>query len=197
MKIVYFTHSLASCWNHGNAHFLRGIASELVHRGHRVDVYEPRGAWSLANLLDDHGRGGLEPWRRAYPELSSRTHDRDFDIEAAQAGAALVLSDIATFRELWDEAALFVPPDDPAAIATAANALLDDPARAIALGAAARHRAGRYTAEVMAERMLAVLTAAVRSRRDFVAARAGLTEARSGAPVRTAPSTPEPIEEPA
>lgn len=91
MKIVYFTHSLASCWNHGNAHFLRGVASELVHRGHRVDVYEPRGSWSLANLLDDHGRNGLEPWRRAYPELSSRTHDRDFDIEAALAGADLVL----------------------------------------------------------------------------------------------------------
>ena len=25
MKIVYFTHSLRSCWNHGNAHFLRGV----------------------------------------------------------------------------------------------------------------------------------------------------------------------------
>ena len=25
MRIVYFTHSLRSCWNHGNAHFLRGV----------------------------------------------------------------------------------------------------------------------------------------------------------------------------
>ena len=25
-----FTHSLVSDWNHGNAHFLRGIATELL-----------------------------------------------------------------------------------------------------------------------------------------------------------------------
>lgn len=120
-------------------------------------------------------------------------------LEAAQAGAALVLSDIATFRELWDETALFVPTGDSAAIAVAVNALLDDPVRATRLGAVARRRAGRYTAEVMADRMLAVLTAAVRSRRNFVAARAGLTaaRARSGAPAPTVPPAPEPIEEPA
>ena len=34
-------------------------------------------------------------------------------LEAALAGCALVLSDTATFRELWQDAALFVPPDDP------------------------------------------------------------------------------------
>ena len=36
MKIALFVHSLRSDWNHGNAHFLRGVASELVHRGHAV-----------------------------------------------------------------------------------------------------------------------------------------------------------------
>ena len=36
MKFVYFTHSLASCWNHGNAHFLRGVLRELIARGHDV-----------------------------------------------------------------------------------------------------------------------------------------------------------------
>ena len=36
MRVVYFTHSLLSCWNHGNAHFLRGVLRELVHRGHQV-----------------------------------------------------------------------------------------------------------------------------------------------------------------
>ena len=33
MKITYFTHSLRSCWNHGNAHFLRGVLRELMARG--------------------------------------------------------------------------------------------------------------------------------------------------------------------
>ncbi|UYY77572.1 glycosyltransferase [Sphingomonas sp. R1] len=74
MKIVYFTHSLASCWNHGNAHFLRGVLSDLCARGHDVQVWEPEGAWSLANLLADHGQDGLAPYRQAYPELRSSTY---------------------------------------------------------------------------------------------------------------------------
>ncbi|MET3712750.1 spore maturation protein CgeB [Sphingomonas trueperi] len=74
MKIVYFTHSLASCWNHGNAHFLRGVLSELIDRGHDVQVWEPEDAWSLANLLADHGQAGLAPYRTAYPELRAHTY---------------------------------------------------------------------------------------------------------------------------
>ena len=42
MRIVIFCHSLISVWNHGNAHFLRGIVSELLARGHSVATYEPR-----------------------------------------------------------------------------------------------------------------------------------------------------------
>ena len=41
MRIVLFCHSLISDWNHGNAHFLRGIASELQACGHHVAAYEP------------------------------------------------------------------------------------------------------------------------------------------------------------
>ena len=59
MRIVYFTHSLASCWNHGNAHFLRGVLRELVHRGHDVVALEPAGAWSLENLIKDHGEAAF------------------------------------------------------------------------------------------------------------------------------------------
>ena len=51
MRIVMFYHSLLSDWNHGNAHFLRGIVSELLSRDHDVQVYEPQEAWSLQNLL--------------------------------------------------------------------------------------------------------------------------------------------------
>ena len=41
MHIVKFYHSLLSDWNYGNAHFLRGVVSELLVRGHQVAVYEP------------------------------------------------------------------------------------------------------------------------------------------------------------
>lgn len=58
MRIVFFVHSLLSDWNHGNAHFLRGVATELVSRGHGVAVYEPRDAWSLRNLVAEYRGDG-------------------------------------------------------------------------------------------------------------------------------------------
>ena len=91
MRIVYFTHSLASCWNHGNAHFLRGVLRDLIRRGHEVRAYEPDGAWSLANLLADHGEAGLSPYRSAYPELASTSYAAGFDVAQALDGADLVL----------------------------------------------------------------------------------------------------------
>jgi spore maturation protein CgeB len=91
VRIVYFTHSLASCWNHGNAHFLRGVLRELIALGHDVRVFEPENSWSLTNLLKDHGPEGLEPWRAAYPELSSERYGRKPDLEAMTDGADLVI----------------------------------------------------------------------------------------------------------
>ena len=91
MKIVYFTHSLLSCWNHGNAHFLRGVLREMASRGHEVESFEPEGAWSLAHLLADHGDSGLDPFRTAYPGLASETYGPDLDLDRALSGADLVI----------------------------------------------------------------------------------------------------------
>jgi spore maturation protein CgeB len=91
MRIVYFTHSLRSCWNHGNAHFLRGVLSELIARGHDVRVFEPEGAWSLDNLLRDHGERGLDAFRDGYPELNSRTYSRPEEGAGHAWGADLVI----------------------------------------------------------------------------------------------------------
>lgn len=76
-------------------------------------------------------------------------------LEAALAGCALVVGDIQSQRELWSDAAVFVPPGDPDAIADAINALIDDPARRATLADRARRRAGRLTVDRMAERYLA------------------------------------------
>ncbi|QEE40965.1 MULTISPECIES: glycosyltransferase [unclassified Methylobacterium] len=91
MRIAYFTHSLAACWNHGNAHFLRGVLRELIRRGHEVQSFEPRGAWSLANLLRDHGEAGLAPFRAAYPELQAEIYDAIEPAVECAARADLVI----------------------------------------------------------------------------------------------------------
>lgn len=76
-------------------------------------------------------------------------------LEAAQAGCALVLSDISTFRELWDGAAVFTPARDVNAAAAVLQALLDDSAQQARLGAAAAERARCYTVEAMIDGVLA------------------------------------------
>ena len=91
MKVAYFTHSLASCWNHGNAHFLRGVLRELKRRGHEIGVFEPEDAWSRSSLLAEHGRDGLAAYEAAYPELNSETYGANFDPEEALQGADLVI----------------------------------------------------------------------------------------------------------
>jgi spore maturation protein CgeB len=100
MRFVYFTHSLLSCWNHGNAHFLRGVFRELTARGHETHVFEPAGNWSLENLLRDHGEAGLEPFRSGYPELVSASYGADLDLDRALDGA-----DVVIVHE-WNEHAL-------------------------------------------------------------------------------------------
>jgi glycosyltransferase involved in cell wall biosynthesis len=77
-------------------------------------------------------------------------------LEAANAGCALVLSDIASFRELWDGAALFVPARDADAYTGAISALLHDSETRLRLGTAASRRASRFNPQRMAEGMLAI-----------------------------------------
>jgi spore maturation protein CgeB len=91
VTIVYFAHSLRSCWNHGNAHFLRGVLRALVVLGHEVRICEPADGFSLRNLLDDHGAAGLEPFARAYPELAPRLYATPGEAAALCDGADLVI----------------------------------------------------------------------------------------------------------
>ena len=72
-------------------------------------------------------------------------------LEAAQAGCALVLSDIPTFRELWGGVAAFVPAHDDRALAAAVVRLLGDRTHRLAQGEAARAHAARYSVEAMAD----------------------------------------------
>ncbi len=77
LRIALFYHSLVSDWNHGNAHFLRGIASELQSRGHELRIFEPENGWSRGNLLEDAGPAAINDFHRAFPNLSSTTYSID------------------------------------------------------------------------------------------------------------------------
>ncbi|MGI3776284.1 MAG: CgeB family protein [Janthinobacterium lividum] len=91
MRVVYVTHSLESCWNHGNAHFLRGVLRELVARGHDVRVFEPEESWSRENLLRDAGEEGLAAFAEHYPELASVRVGAEPDLDMMLDGADVVL----------------------------------------------------------------------------------------------------------
>ena len=91
MRIVYFTHSLRSCWNHGNAHFLRGVLRDLTRRGHDVRAFEPADAWSVQNLVSEHGQAGLSAFPAAYPELRPSPYGSKADLDIMLDGADLVI----------------------------------------------------------------------------------------------------------
>jgi glycosyltransferase involved in cell wall biosynthesis len=61
-------------------------------------------------------------------------------LEAARDRCALVLGDVASLRELWDGAAVFVDPADPSALRAALSALAADRVERDRLAAAAQER---------------------------------------------------------
>ena len=93
MRFVIFTHSLVSDWNHGNAHFLRGVATELVKRGHQLRILEPADSWSRQNLLQDSGEAALSNFEAAYPLLRNEVYQEtqlDLDETLRNADVAIV-----------------------------------------------------------------------------------------------------------
>lgn len=98
-------------------------------------------------------------------------------LEAALAGCALVLGDIPTLREVWGDAAVFVPPDDHHALAEAINGLIADPRRRSRLVAKARGRARQWNERRMAKGYL-------RAYRELLADRSPIQRRAQAAGVR-------------
>lgn len=72
-------------------------------------------------------------------------------LEAARSEAALVLADIPTYRELWEDVALFADPGDPQAFADSINRLSRDVALRSALARGALGRSRRYSLQAQAD----------------------------------------------
>ena len=72
-------------------------------------------------------------------------------LEAALSGCALILGDIPSLREIWRDAAVFVPPRDPAAIARITNEVISNDRFRAELGQRAMERAQEFTLERMGD----------------------------------------------
>jgi glycosyltransferase involved in cell wall biosynthesis len=135
----------------------------------------PNGARISFEAIHSVGELGdleIRRWLAARPVFASSALYEPFGLavlEAASAGCPLVLSDIPTFRELWDGAALFVPPLDSAGFAAAIGDLVGDDFRRDALGRAARERAALYLPSAMAGAMTGIYDGLIAPARPIAA----------------------------
>jgi spore maturation protein CgeB len=90
MKIVLFYHAFTSCWNNGNAHFVRGVTRELVKLGHDVTLCEPRDGWSRSNALKD-GPELLQETATLVPGVRIEAYDGEPDLDMLLDDAELVI----------------------------------------------------------------------------------------------------------
>lgn len=122
------------------------------------DVHHPNG--SVASFENIRLLGRLSPatlttWltKAAIFALPARYEPFGLGaLEAGLSGCALVLGDIPSLREVWGEAALYVPPDDREALASTLNSLMHDNILRLRYQHYARDRARQYSARAMAQR---------------------------------------------
>jgi spore maturation protein CgeB len=100
MKCVLFYHAFSSCWNNGNAHFLRGVTRALHGLGHEVVMYEPADGWSRLNAISDGGEQILGEVGPLFPGIDVRQYHAPLDLDQALDGADLVLVHEWNPREL-------------------------------------------------------------------------------------------------
>jgi glycogen(starch) synthase len=75
-------------------------------------------------------------------------------LEAALSGCALVLGDIASLREIWQDAAVYVDPEDEKQLASAINQLMQDKTLLEEYARRAKERAHEFTARSSAQQYL-------------------------------------------
>lgn len=159
-----FVLTASRLWDEGkNVMALDAAASRIDAPFHAAGAIRgPNGASVRIEHLLLHGQlpaDRLADLLAARPVFASAALYEPFGLsalEAAQAGCALVLSDIPTHRELWGEAAIYVPARDSEGFAAATQRLLDDRTFRKSLGVAAQKRAERYTPERVADAMAAL-----------------------------------------
>jgi glycogen synthase len=132
-----------------------GLAWPVVVAGDLGDAQRPRNVLSLGH----RGLAEIAALMARASIFASPARYEPFGLaplEAALAGCARVLGDVPSLREVWGDAALFVPPDDRAALHATLQRLIANPFERHRRAAAARARAARYTPGRMARAYLDV-----------------------------------------
>jgi glycogen synthase len=161
-----------------------GSDRDVSGRRHSLDGVQQLGHLAPAALHEWYARAAVFVQPSLYEPFGLAP------LEAARAGAALVLADIPSLREVWGDTALYVAPRDSSGLAAAVNTLAEQPAFLAERSAAARRRASTLTARAMAlhylESYRELMTPA--SRRDGRSTRDPATAAATPAPYRTVPA---------
>ena len=100
MRFAFFYQSVISDWNHGNAHFLRGLVRALQACGHEVICYEQADNWSLRNLLLE-APDAIRRFEVAFPDLRYARYDLGPGLEGWLRDR-LAGADVAIVHE-WNE----------------------------------------------------------------------------------------------
>ena len=134
---------------------LAGAASQVGWPLYVAGAGQPcTGARCLGELPPE----ALSAWMACAPIFAAPARYEPFGlaiVEAALSGCALVLGDIASLRENWDGAALFVSPDDERGLTRALELLIADRAYRVHAAGRARQRAReRFSSQRMAEAYL-------------------------------------------
>jgi len=134
------------------------------------DLESPEGRAEAAASMHCLGRLPSDAMRRRLSRTAVFVHSARYEpfglsvLEAASAGCALVLADIPTLRELWEDAAIFVAPKQPRALRDAMQSVLEDKSLRQDLSSKAQARAARFSAQRMASDYLAAYRQLLSSR---------------------------------
>src|SRR5215217_1733055 len=161
-----FILSAGRLWDQAkNINRVAGIASELPwpvliagEFQHPDQPSQENSAAKQCRWLGSMSESQLQPWFAAASIYALPALYEPFGytpLEAALSGCALVLGDIESLREIWNDAALFVDPTDGKALKQELRALIDDPRRRNEMSQRAHERALEFTSARMARNYFA------------------------------------------
>ena len=124
----------------------------------RMEGCCPLGRLTPADLANWYARAAIYALPARYEPFGLSV------LEAAFSRCALVLGDIASLREIWDDAALFVPPGDSLQLISAIRSLIQRPYLRQEMARRSLARAQACTADRMAKEYLDVYESLFRMR---------------------------------